>query len=139
MRMANTADLLRRRQMRSRTMLVTDIDHVQVAAPRGCEQQAREFFTGLLKLEEISKPESLRARGGCWFKVGTRQLHVGVEEGFRPATKAHPAFAVQDIEALSASLQSAHVACVWDETLGNTRRFYANDPWGNRLEFVEQR
>ena len=63
----------------------------------------------LLELEEIEKPEPLRARGGCWFKVGARQLHIGVEEPFRPATKAHPAFAVRDIDALFGTLQKAGV------------------------------
>jgi len=118
-------------------MLVTDIDHVQIAAPKGCEAEARRFFGGLLELVEIEKPLPLRARGGCRFQVGSRQLHVGVEEPFQPARKAHPAFAVSDIEALFAILEKAGVNCAWDEALGGTRRFYARDPWGNRLEFTE--
>ncbi len=118
-------------------MLIIDIDHVQLAAPKGCEDEARDFFGRLLELEEIEKPEPLRARGGCWSKVGARQLHIGVDEPFRPATKAHPAFAVRDIEALFGALQKAGIKCLWDEALGNIRRFYANDPWGNRLEFTE--
>jgi catechol 2,3-dioxygenase-like lactoylglutathione lyase family enzyme len=118
-------------------MLITDIDHVQIAAPRGCEAQARDFFGRLLGMEEIEKPEPLRARGGCWFQVGSRQLHIGVEENFRPATKAHPAFAVADIDPLFAALQKAGVGCAWDEAIGGIRRFYASDPWGNRLEFTE--
>jgi catechol 2,3-dioxygenase-like lactoylglutathione lyase family enzyme len=118
-------------------MLVTEVDHVQLAAPRGCEAEARRFFGGLLQLEEIEKPVPLRARGGCWFKVGCCQLHVGVEEPFQPATKAHPAFAVHDIDAVFTVLQQAGVPCSWDDTLGSPRRFFANDPWGNRLEFTE--
>lgn len=118
-------------------MLVTDIDHVQLAALKGCEAEARSFFGGLLGLEEIEKPEPLRGRGGCWFKAGTRQLHIGVEEPFRPAIKAHPAFAVRDAAAVFNALQQAGVRCVWDDTLADVRRFYAHDPWGNRLEFTE--
>lgn len=117
--------------------LVSEIDHVQLAAPKGCEAEARNFFGRLLELEEIEKPEPLRSRGGCWFKLGSAQLHIGVEEGFRPATKAHPAFAVNDIDALFAVLKKAGVRCVCDESLEGVRRFYANDPWGNRLEFTE--
>jgi catechol 2,3-dioxygenase-like lactoylglutathione lyase family enzyme len=117
--------------------LLSGIDHVQVAAPRGCEEKAREFFGGLLGLKEIEKPGQLRERGGCWFKLGRGQLHIGVEENFRPATKAHPAFAVTDVDALFAKLSAAGVACSWDEALGGVRRFYAQDPWGNRLEFTE--
>jgi catechol 2,3-dioxygenase-like lactoylglutathione lyase family enzyme len=118
-------------------MFVTGIDHVQIAAPKGCEQEARNFFGHLLGLEEIEKPEPLRSRGGCWFKAGSRQLHIGVEEEFRPARKAHPAFAVADIDALFLRLTDAGGECMWDDALGGIRRFYVNDPWGNRLEFTE--
>lgn len=118
-------------------MPVVDIDHVQLAAPKGCESEARKFFGDLLGLVEIEKPESLRSRGGCWFRIGSRQLHIGIEEPFRPAAKAHPAFAVREIEALFTTLQRAGVTVNWDEALGGIRRFYATDPWGNRLEFTE--
>jgi catechol 2,3-dioxygenase-like lactoylglutathione lyase family enzyme len=116
---------------------VTGIDHVQIAAPKGCEPAARNFFGHLLGLEEIEKPEPLRSRGGCWFKAGSRQLHVGVEEEFRPARKAHPALAVADINTLFGRLTGAGVRCVWDDARDGARRFYANDPWGNRLELTE--
>ncbi len=118
-------------------MRLIEIDHVQIAAPPGCEEAARDFFGRLLGLEEIEKPEPLGSRGGCWFKVGSRQLHIGVEKDFRPAAKAHPAFAVSDIEKIFAVLSAAGVACSWDDALGGARRFYALDPWGNRLEFTE--
>jgi len=117
---------------------VSDIDHVQLAAPEGCEPEARNFFGGLLGLEEIEKPESLRGRGGCWFKVGSRQLHIGVEELFRPALKAHVAFAAEDVGAVFNALQNAGVPCAWDESIPGVHRFHATDPWGNRLEFTEQ-
>ena len=117
---------------------VTDIDHLQIAAPRGCEADARRFFGELLGLEEIEKPEPLRSRGGCWFRVGSRQLHIGVEEGFRPALKAHPAFEVVDVDTLFATLSRAGIPCFRDEFRHGRKRFYANDPWGNRLEFIER-
>jgi catechol 2,3-dioxygenase-like lactoylglutathione lyase family enzyme len=118
-------------------MLVTDIDHIQIAAPKGCESAARDFFGRVLGLEEIEKPEPLRARGGCWFRVGPRQLHIGVEDDFRPAAKAHPAFAVRDVDSVFGALENAGMRCKWDEALGGVRRFYAIDPWGNRVEFTE--
>lgn len=118
-------------------MPVIGFDHIQIAAPRGCEDEARRFFVLLLGFEELPKPEALRARGGCWFRVGQMQLHVGVDEDFRPAKKAHPAFAVSRIEALFAKLEVAGVPCEWDHSLDGVRRFYATDPWGNRLEFTE--
>jgi len=118
-------------------MFLTNIDHVQIAAPKGCEPKARAFFGSLLGLKEIEKPEPLRSRGGCWFSIGSRQLHIGVEDPFQPAAKAHPAFAVRDIDSLCAALEAAGIHCVWDEALDSIRRFYARDPWGNRLEFTE--
>jgi catechol 2,3-dioxygenase-like lactoylglutathione lyase family enzyme len=117
--------------------LVSDIDHVQLAGPVGCEAAARAFFGELLGLEEIEKPEPLRSRGGCWFRVGTRQLHIGIAESFMPATKAHPAFVVADAPAVMARLVRAGFVCAWAEQLGTVRRFHAHDPWGNRLEFTE--
>jgi len=118
-------------------MWITDIDHLQIAAPKGSEPEARRFFGDLLGLQEIEKPAPLQLRGGCWFKIGSRQLHIGVEEPFHPATKAHPAFSVSDIDSVFRLLEQQGVRCVWDEELARIRRFYANDPWGNRLEFTQ--
>ena len=115
-------------------MQVTGIDHVQVAAPAGCEAEARAFYAGLLGLEELPKPEPLAARGGCWFRAGAQELHVGVEEAFAPARKAHPGFVVDDLEALVARLASAGIEVRWDETLPGVRRCHVADPFGNRLE-----
>jgi catechol 2,3-dioxygenase-like lactoylglutathione lyase family enzyme len=116
-------------------MRVTGIDHVQVAAPAGCEEQARSFYGGLLGLEELSKPEALRSRGGCWFRVGVQELHVGVEADFAPARKAHPGFVVDDLDALRRRLQAAGLQPQGDDSIPGTVRFYAEDPFGNRLEF----
>jgi catechol 2,3-dioxygenase-like lactoylglutathione lyase family enzyme len=110
------------------------LDHVQLAAPAGCEEAARAFFGELLGLRELEKPPSLASRGGVWFELGDgRQLHIGVEQAFAPARKAHPAFAVDDLDALAARLRDVQ----WDDELPGVRRFYAVDPWGNRLEFMQ--
>lgn len=115
------------------------LDHLQIAAPPGCEKAAREFYGEILGLLELEKPESLRQRGGCWFQWGEPQLHIGVEKEFRPAKKTHPAFAVSDLTALRETLQREKYPVIDDENLPGTRRFYSEDPWGNRLEFVERR
>ena len=117
--------------------LVEAIDHVQIAAPPGCEEAARDFYGVLLGMREIEKPKPLRARGGCWFECGAQQLHIGVERDFRPALKAHPAFAVADLDALRERFVSRGIAVLDDNSLPDTKRFYVEDPWGNRLEFVE--
>ena len=120
---------------------VTGLHHVQVAAPPGCEPAARAFFGDLLGLEELEKPPLLAVRGGCWFSLGAGELHVGVEDPFRPAAKAHPALRVDSagaLEVLAASLGAAGVAVAWaDEAeIPGQRRFHVSDPWGNRLELV---
>jgi catechol 2,3-dioxygenase-like lactoylglutathione lyase family enzyme len=119
--------------------VIAGIDHVQLAAPPGCEQEARHFFTGVLGLEELAKPEPLAARGGAWFACGAQQLHVGADADFAPARRAHPAFAVDGAErlaALAARLGAAGVEIAWDQEVPGSSRFYASDPWGNRLEFT---
>jgi catechol 2,3-dioxygenase-like lactoylglutathione lyase family enzyme len=118
---------------------VAQIDHVQIAAPQGCEEAARDFYGILLGLKEIEKPAVLRARGGCWFQCGAQQLHIGVEHDFRPARKAHPAFAVFNLDKLRQDLIDRRIAVVDDNDLPGERRFYAEDPWGNRLEFMQMR
>jgi catechol 2,3-dioxygenase-like lactoylglutathione lyase family enzyme len=118
---------------------VTRIEHVQIAAPEGCEGAARDFYGAALGLKEIVKPAALQARGGCWFECGAQQLHIGVERDFRPARKAHPAFAVFNLDRLRKTLIDRGIAVLDDYGLPGERRFYAEDPWGNRLEFIEVR
>ena len=114
------------------------IDHLQIAAPVGCEAAAREFYGGVLGLTEIEKPVALRKRGGCWFQCGELQLHIGVEKEFRAAKKAHPAFAVENLDALRQTLLKRGYPAIDDDNLPGSRRFYSQDPWGNRLEFMEK-
>jgi catechol 2,3-dioxygenase-like lactoylglutathione lyase family enzyme len=118
---------------------IEGLDHVQVAAPPGCEREARRFYGELLGLEEVAKPEVLASRGGAWFACGPQELHVGVAEDFEAARKAHPALRVTDIaelERVGERLEYAGVAVRWDEDLPGARRFYAEDPWGNRVELL---
>jgi catechol 2,3-dioxygenase-like lactoylglutathione lyase family enzyme len=114
------------------------LDHVQIAAPPGCEPAARHFFGDLLGLEELSKPAPLSTRGGCWFAIGNRQLHIGVDPDFAPARKAHVALRVDPakLDDLAARLSSSGAMITWDTALPTERRFYSADPWGNRIEFL---
>jgi catechol 2,3-dioxygenase-like lactoylglutathione lyase family enzyme len=116
---------------------VAHVDHVQIAAPEGCEAAAREFYDAVLGMKEIEKPSVLRARGGCWFLCGSQQLRIGVERDFRPAKKAHPAFAVFNLHELREALTRRGVPAASDDNLPGERRLYAEDPWGNWLEFIE--
>jgi len=116
---------------------VSRIAHIQIAAPEGCEAAARDFYGSLLGMQELEKPEPLRARGGCWFQCGSQQFHIGVEQDFRPAKKAHLAFHASDLDDLRQALLSRGIKVTDDTSLPGTRRFFAEDPCGNRLEFVE--
>lgn len=118
---------------------VLRIDHIQIAAPAGCEPAAREFYCSILGMKELEKPPVLRERGGCWFECGSQQLHIGVEKEFHPAKKAHPAFAVLDLDELRETLKTRGITAIDDDNFPGARRFYAEDPWGNRLEFIEIR
>ncbi len=114
------------------------LDHVQVAAPAGSDEDARRFYGRLLGLAELPKPAALQPRDGVWFACGAHQLHVGIAEPFAPATKAHPAIGARaaDLDRLAERLADAGCLVQWDDAIPDTRRFYTADPWGNRIELV---
>ncbi len=111
---------------------VTRLDHVQLAMPAGGEDAARAFYAGKLGLCEIDKPAALAGRGGCWFSGGGVNLHLGVEEPFRPAQKAHPALVVDDLDAAQVALSGGEIS-----ELPGVRRFFVADPFGNRIEIMQ--
>lgn len=113
------------------------LHHVQLAMPGGGEDAARAFFAGVLGWHEVAKPPVLAARGGCWFRSGGLEVHLGVEEGFRPARKAHPAICCEDLDTVLARLRTAGIEARPDRDLPGFRRVYVDDPFGNRLELVE--
>jgi catechol 2,3-dioxygenase-like lactoylglutathione lyase family enzyme len=118
--------------------MITGVDHVQLAMPRGREDAARSFYAGLLGMTELAKPPALAVRGGCWFSSGTAVLHLGVEEPFTSARKAHPALLVDDLDGHFAVLTSAGHECVRaDDEIPGVRRFHTSDPFGNRVEFQQ--
>jgi catechol 2,3-dioxygenase-like lactoylglutathione lyase family enzyme len=120
-------------------MGVDGLDHVQVAAPPGCEREARSFYGELLGLSELPKPAGLQSGGGVWFAAGAQELHVGVVEDFAPARKAHPGLRVDSdgaLDAVAGALTAAGAAVEWDERIPGRRRFFTSDPWGNRVELL---
>src|SRR3954451_25153912 len=121
-------------------MPVVGLDHVQVAAPRtpDAEEQARAFYGELLGLRELEKPDILRPKGGVWFSLGTGELHIGIEEPFAPARKAHPGILVSDLEGLRERMVEAGVPIVEADPLEGVKRFHVFDPFGNRLELMER-
>lgn len=121
-------------------MKILSIDHVQIAMPPDEEDRAREFYMNILGFTEIPKPAELAKRGGAWFQSENVQLHLGVEQDFHPARKAHPAFIVDDLNMLITKAQSAGFKT--DNTqppLDGYKRAHVFDPFGNRIELMERR
>ena len=112
------------------------IDHVKIAIPSGGEARARAFYGDLLGLVEVPKPPALAARGGCWFESGAIKVHLGVEQDFRANVKAHVAFEVDDVQALSELAQAAGYTVKLDDEIADVERAFVFDPFGNRLEFL---
>ena len=119
-------------------MPVLGLDHVQLAMPAGREAEARAFYGGLLGLCEVEKPPRLAERGGCWFERGELKVHLGVEEAFRPARKAHPAFLVEGLPALAQQLERAGHPVMADRELPGYDRVFVDDPFGNRIELMQR-
>jgi catechol 2,3-dioxygenase-like lactoylglutathione lyase family enzyme len=118
---------------------IAGLDHVQLAMPAGGEAEARRFYRDLLGLREVPKPPELDGRGGGWFVGPGVALHIGVDVDFRAARQAHVAFLVDDLDGLRLALEAAGVVTKDDESPIGVRRFYAFDPFGNRLELVDRR
>ncbi len=112
------------------------LHHVQLAIPSGSEDRCRAFYIDTLGMSEVAKPEALAARGGLWLRSGRLEIHLGVDDAFHPATKAHPGILVDDLDAVATRLVAAGVRVTWDDLFPGHRRFYTTDPVGNRLEFL---
>jgi Predicted dioxygenase of extradiol dioxygenase family len=121
------------------TVRLVGIDHVQLSMPVGGEDEARAFYGGVLGVREVSKPKALAGRGGAWFAGRSVAIHLGVEADFRPASKAHPAFLVDDLAIVRERLTQAGVAIDEDDSGLPVRRCYVHDPFGNRIELVDAR
>jgi catechol 2,3-dioxygenase-like lactoylglutathione lyase family enzyme len=118
---------------------ISGLDHVQLAMPPCGEELARAYFGGLLGLVELEKPAALAGRGGVWFRLPeARQIHLGVEEPIRPNKKAHPAFRCAALDDLAQRLGEGGYAVRWDDALASRRRFYSEDPFGNRIEYTSR-
>jgi catechol 2,3-dioxygenase-like lactoylglutathione lyase family enzyme len=120
-------------------MWITGLHHVQLAMPRGQEAAATDFYEGLLGIPGVAKPQNLEQRGGCWFESDTTRVHLGVEDGFSSARKAHVALVVDELHGLREALDVASTEVVDDEPMPGFDRFYAYDPFGNRLESLTPR
>ncbi len=113
------------------------LHHVQLAAPAGSEARLRRFYGEVLGMTEVPKPAALAARGGAWFRSGSLELHLGIEDDFRAARKAHPGLLVEGLDDVVARLAENGIEVEWDDNFPGFRRCYVADPHGNRLELLE--
>ncbi|MBV9234101.1 MAG: VOC family protein [Candidatus Eremiobacteraeota bacterium] len=117
----------------------TAIDHVGLAMPRGQEDAARQFYAGILGFEELPKPPELGSRGGVWFGSGNVQLHLGVDNDFKPARKAHPALRCSDYRGVIERLKAHGVDTIADDSaIDGSAHCYVHDPFGNRIELIDR-
>ena len=118
--------------------MILAIHHAQITIPKGAEEQAREFYCGLLGLVEVAKPDEFAGRGGFWLEVGDRQLHIGTEDDVaRHTTKAHIAYRVENIENWRRILADGGIEVKDGIQIPVMQRFEFRDPFGNRIEFIE--
>jgi catechol 2,3-dioxygenase-like lactoylglutathione lyase family enzyme len=117
---------------------VVGIDHIQLAMPAGQEDAARRFYVGLLGLTEVAKPSQLVARGGAWFENAHVRIHLGVDPEFRPAKKAHPGLLVGDLNGLLEILRTAGHPVSDGDVREEYEHAYVEDPFGNRIELIQQ-
>lgn len=113
------------------------LDHVQLAIPSGSEEQCDEFYVGLLGFETLEKPPVLAVRGGRWYQHGEASVHLGVDPEFRPAKKAHPAFRLDNYDAVIQRLDAGGIEVIVDASIPGVRRCHLEDPVGNRLELID--
>ena len=114
------------------------LDHVQLAMPAGRETDAEAFYSGVLGIPRVPKPALLAGRGGCWFEQAGLRVHLGVEEDFRPARKAHPAIAVTGLDTLVTRLTEAGLTVRPGDGVEGMTQAYVDDPFGNRIELIER-
>jgi catechol 2,3-dioxygenase-like lactoylglutathione lyase family enzyme len=119
--------------------MIIAIDHVQLAMPPGQEDRARAFYEGVLGLREVPKPPDMAKRGGAWFEHGVVKIHLGVEDDFRPAKKAHPALVVQDMERLLEACRAFGSKIIDAAPIDGRSRAHVEDPFGNRVELISGR
>ena len=118
-------------------MRVVALDHVQLAMPKGREKDAREFYQDILGVSEVPKPAELSDRGGAWFESGTVKIHLGVEDEFRSAKKAHPGLLISDLNELVGVLRDEGYEVTYDQNLSGVERAFTHDPFGNRIELIK--
>lgn len=119
--------------------MIIDLHHAQITIPKDAEEEGKQFYCNVLGLKEIEKPESLKGRGGFWIKVGNKEVHISTEDGFdRLTTKAHLAYLVNDISYWKNVLEQNNIQTIEGIPIPGFDRFEFRDPFGNRVEFIQE-
>ncbi|MFD2657747.1 VOC family protein [Gracilibacillus thailandensis] len=119
--------------------MILGLHHAQITIPKGAEEEGKNFYCSVLGLPEAEKPDALKGRGGFWLKVGDRDVHVGTEDGVdRTKTKAHLAYQVEDVDYWREVLGQHHIEIFDSVPIPNFKRFEFRDPFGNRVEMIQE-
>jgi len=111
-------------------------DHIHICVPVERLEEARQFYTDIIGLQQIERPNHLFSSVGYWFNIGDIQLHVGVEPALARSIR-HTAFEVTDIAAARACLVKNHIEIAEEPVLPGRTRFAFIDPFGNRMELLQ--
>jgi len=113
------------------------LDHIQICIPKGKENEARNFYTGIVGLTEIRKPEALIENGRLWYQVADIQLHIGTENEMN-TSKRHPAFEISNLQDAKTHLMRHGVTIKEEIQVPGQKRFSFFDPFGNRIELLQK-
>ncbi len=113
------------------------LDHVQVCIPKGKEDEARHFYSNIIGLMEIPKPDALIPNGGLWYQLADIQLHIGTENE-TSKSKGHPAFEVSNLADARTHLERHGVPLSEEIQIPGQRRLSFFDPFDNRIELLEK-
>ncbi|MGP4041869.1 VOC family protein [Gracilibacillus sp. D59] len=119
--------------------MILGLHHAQITIPKDAEKEGKKFYCDVLGLPEVEKPDALKDRGGFWLRVGDRDIHVGTENGVdRTKTKAHIAYQVEDIDYWREVLEQQDIEICDSVPIPNFKRFEFRDPFGNRVEMIQE-
>jgi catechol 2,3-dioxygenase-like lactoylglutathione lyase family enzyme len=113
------------------------LDHIQICIPKGKENDARKFYSDIIGLAEIPKPQALVANGGLWYQIADIQLHIGVENEINKS-KRHPAFEITNLDEARQYLEKNGVPVKEETRIPGQSRFSFIDPFGNRIELLQK-
>jgi catechol 2,3-dioxygenase-like lactoylglutathione lyase family enzyme len=92
-------------------------DHIHICVPAERLEEAKAFYTTVMGLEQIYRPDDIFNNAGYWFNIGDIQLHIG---------------------AARALLTENQIEITEEPVIPGRNRFAFIDPFGNRMELLQR-